>query len=393
MATEPHAALEPHVVTAPHIGDEYNGILREFRRTVRVDGAHHIEYYDRGLPSVAMDVLAYPELADSFRGSRTVDRARRDYEAIGRQLHHRMTELNASLLGAAGGRLIRTVFAAPDRAVLYFDIDDGQYVVGICLAAEALDTADLSLSETAARIRTARGLADPNYGGYRRGDGYAPPPATAAERGGARDPGGAGPSADEPSGRPSGRASDRPPEAGTGDAHGARQHQTGPFASLPRPSAPVFVNPWASLVHRRWSPVRDGREELFQAQAQTVLQPVDLHYIALVRGGRISAADLLDHGDLNEFFVGPGRAARRDAFEKVGIEFLSLSDLLDGLLRSVLNRRLTRTVLDVEKGALYFHRLGRDEVLLGVTLDQRRVAEADRRFQLLVNRFTAARPE
>ncbi|EIV93066.1 hypothetical protein [Frankia sp. QA3] len=364
MVTVPEDSLEHHVATALHVGDEYNGIIREFRRAVRITGVQHVEYYDHGLPTVAVDLLEDPVLAAVFRGSRTVARARSDYETIGRQLNHRMTELNASLTGLAGGRLIRTVFAADDRAVLYFDVDNGQYIVGVCLTGDALETADRSLSETAARIRQARGMTDPNYGGYRgSGDTYRPAP-------------------------PAGQASvDRPGETRAADAGGDAVHV---FASLPRPSAPVFASPWASLIHRRWSSARDRREELFQAQAVNILQPIDLQYIALVRDGRMSAADVLDHSDLNEFFVGLGRSARRDAFEKVGVEFLALSDLLDGLLRSVLNRRLSRTVLDVEKGALYFHRLSRDEVLLGVTLDQRRVAHADQRFQQLVRRFTAA---
>ncbi|MCM3924140.1 hypothetical protein ND748_21035 [Frankia sp. AiPs1] len=371
MVTVPDDSLAPNIFTARHVGDEYNGIMREFRGAVAIAGAQHIEYYDHGLPTVAVDLLAHPVLAENFRGARTVERARRDYETIGRQLNHRMTEMNAALFGVAGGRLIRTVFAAPDRAVLYFDVDEGQYIVGVSLTAQTLAAADLALSEAAARIRTARGLADPNYGGYHQGGYYQSPLEPLA----------------------TGAVDARPGDDVEGAAGGAPGGAAHVFASLPRPSVPVFANPWAALIHRRWSPLRDAREELFQAQAANILQPADLQYIALVREGRVSAADVLDHSDLNEFFVGPGRTARRDAFELVGAEFLVLSDLLDGLLRSVLNRRLTRTVLDVEKGALYFHRISRDEVLLGVTVDQRRVADADRRFQLLVHRFTAARGE
>ncbi len=350
MPAEPSESREAHVVLAPHIGPEYDRIIRKIRRTVDAAGAHHIEYYDRGLPAVAADVLGIPELAGNFAGSRTVERVRRDFETIGRQLSHRMAELNASLVEIAGGRLIRTVFAAPDRAVLYFDIDEGQYVVGIALTEAAVDKADRALSAMSARIRAERGLPDVNFGGFR-----------AAENGAGAD---TQPWDDDEDDRTS--------------------------ASLPQPSKPLFASPFADLVHRAWSAQRDHREELFQAQALSVLQPADLHYIALVRGGRTSAADLLDHDSLNAFFVGAGRAARRDALQKVGTEFLALSDLLDGLLRSVLNRRLTRTVLDVEKGALFLHRISREEFLLGATLDQRQVARADQRFQLLVQRFGAS---
>ncbi|KDA42782.1 hypothetical protein [Frankia sp. BMG5.23] len=352
MVTVPDDVVEPRIVTAPHVGDEYNGIRQKFRGTVAVTGAQYLEYYVHGLPTVSADLLHHPRLADCFRGSRTVERARRDYEIIGRQLNHRMTELNTSLAALANGRLIRTVFAAQDRAVLYFDVDEGQYIVGVSLGADAIESADLTLSRTATEIRAARGVGDPNYGGYHRGDGTFLPSPTRA---------------------------DGSPDTGS--------H---PFVSLPRPSAPVFANPWASLIKRRWSPAGDSREEEFQAQAVSVLKPGDLQYMALVRGGTVSAADLMDHDDLNEFFVGLSREARREGLVKVAAKFLALSDLLDGLLRSVLNRRLTRTVLDVEKGALYFHRLSRDEFLMGVTLDQRRVSEADRRFQLLVRRLTAS---
>lgn len=345
--------LEPHVVKAAHVGAEFNGILREFDAAVSVAGVQHVEYYDHGLPAVAVDVLHAASLVTEFRDSRTVERARRDYETIGRQLNHRMTEMNASLSGLASGRLIRTIFAADDRAVLYFDIDEGQYLVGVSLGADAIETADLTLSATATAIREARGASDPNYGGYRRNTGTGPHPH---------------------------EADAIPP--------------TGPhaFASLPRPSSPVFASPWAAQIERRWSPMRDDREDEFQVEATKVLHPPDLHYVALVRGGTVTSADLLDHSDLDDFFVGPSRNSRREGYVKVGAEFLALSDLLDGLLRSVLNRRLTRTVLDVEKGALYIYRLSRDDFLLGVTLDQRQVAEADRRFQVLVRRMTSPTP-
>ncbi|CAO5237919.1 hypothetical protein [Frankia sp. AgKG'84/4] len=356
MSAEPSESRDAHVVLAPHIGPEYDRIIREIRRTVDAAGAHHIEYYDRGLPAVAADVLGIPELAGNVAGSRTVERVRRDFETIGRQLSHRMAELNASLLEIAGGRLIRTVFAAPDRAVLYFDIDEGQYVVGIALTEASVDNADRALSAMSARIRAERGLPDVNFGGFR-----------AAENGTGVDT--------------------RPWDEGSEDEDSEDERTS---ASLPQPSKPLFASPFVDLVHRAWSAQRDHREELFQAQALSVLQPADLHFIALVRGGRTSAADLLDHDSLNAFFVGAGRAARRDALQKVGTEFLALNDLLDGLLRSVLNRRLTRTVLDVEKGALFLHRISREEFLLGATFDQRQVARADQRFQLLVQRFGAS---
>ncbi len=50
---------------------------------------------------------------------------------------------------------------------------------------------------------------------------------------------------------------------------------------------------------------------------------------------------------------------------------------MDRTLLPLLGGVLRRVVLDVEAGALYFRRLGEDDALIGVTLDQAKVAVAE----------------
>jgi hypothetical protein len=110
----------------------------------------------------------------------------------------------------------------------------------------------------------------------------------------------------------------------------------------------------------------------------------DLHYAAYIRSGKLHCtADVLEHPSLGAFFNRITTAdVRRSAYETFAARLCTgPGSLLGQLTLEVedLIGEITRIVVDVEQGAFYCYRLGDDDFALGVTLDQHRVTEADRR--------------
>jgi hypothetical protein len=110
-----------------------------------------------------------------------------------------------------------------------------------------------------------------------------------------------------------------------------------------------------------------------------VLNPENVHYIAFFRDAECTfTADILRHEGLNPYFVGIGREERRSVYQRIGKLLYLVTGQLDHSLAQLLGGQLVRTVLDVEAGALYYMRISDREFLVGVTMDQSRVAVADR---------------
>jgi hypothetical protein len=118
-----------------------------------------------------------------------------------------------------------------------------------------------------------------------------------------------------------------------------------------------------------------------------------LHYAAHVAGGVWRcAADLLAHPGLTRFF---SRSAtvdlRRAAYQAFGTRLCSGPESLIGQLTldaEDMIGNINRVVIDVEQGAFYAYRLGSDDFVLGVTVDQRRVADADLRMAKLAGELS-----
>ena len=117
---------------------------------------------------------------------------------------------------------------------------------------------------------------------------------------------------------------------------------------------------------------------------RAALSPDDLHYLAYYEGEDLGfSVDILDHSELAEFFSGIAVATRRRFYQEFGYEFGSVAGELGRVVAPLINGPLTRVVLDVEQGALYYLRVRRGEYLVGVTLNQWRVSHADTRIDRL----------
>jgi hypothetical protein len=104
----------------------------------------------------------------------------------------------------------------------------------------------------------------------------------------------------------------------------------------------------------------------------------DLHFVAYYVGGRcMFMVDVLDNAALNRFFQDTERQARRAQYERHGRQIIWLVGALDRSFKRIQGGMLIRTVLDVQYGALYHFPIAVGVDLVGVTLIQERVPEAD----------------
>lgn len=116
-----------------------------------------------------------------------------------------------------------------------------------------------------------------------------------------------------------------------------------------------------------------------------------LHFAGIyAQGATVVAADILDDPGLIHFFQRVSPDFRREGYERTVRQVWLQSGTLNRILRTGSAGELDRLVLDVARGALFIAGLGEGPLLLGVTLDQRLVATADRQFNTLLARLRAA---
>ncbi|MBN1174029.1 MAG: hypothetical protein JXA67_17785 [Micromonosporaceae bacterium] len=139
-------------------------------------------------------------------------------------------------------------------------------------------------------------------------------------------------------------------------------------------------------------PVLMGRpDHPLAALCQAAVTPHGLHYCAFHQadGSRVSA-DILGDELLTQFFAVIRPAERRRFYQGFEPEFAAVVGELCRTVSPVIGPPLNRVVLDVEQGALYFNRLGHGTYLIGVTVNQWRVNQADDRISDLAARFHAS---
>jgi hypothetical protein len=106
----------------------------------------------------------------------------------------------------------------------------------------------------------------------------------------------------------------------------------------------------------------------------------DLHYLACYAGGRrVGQVDAFDDDAVAHFFTTITPDARRRQYADIVPRLQVVIRRLGFQFRPLLDGPLSRLVLDVEQGALYYRVLNDDVALLAVTLDQSRVWEAEQR--------------
>jgi hypothetical protein len=152
----------------------------------------------------------------------------------------------------------------------------------------------------------------------------------------------------------------------------------------PRPDEGDVV-PGAPVVDRGGTST--DQDEDFVELGRTLVRPRDLHFVARFEHvAWTSSVDVLDDRSLDHFFQSITRRRRREGYQSIGRQFEGTSSTMDGALRGVAGRRMVNTILDVEEGAVYFRRLQPDCYLMGVTLDQSQVEQAQLRFAELADR-------
>ncbi|MGC4952314.1 hypothetical protein ACLQ2P_03730 [Actinomadura citrea] len=119
------------------------------------------------------------------------------------------------------------------------------------------------------------------------------------------------------------------------------------------------------------------------------VSPLDLHYVSGHRGGdHLFSTDVLTDDSLGTYFRKVSVAEHRKRYEEIFLASRQLVRSLSYRLRPALRGRLSRLVMDVEQGALYYRCLPDDLALFGVTLRQKNVWDADRRLETIIDEYT-----
>ncbi|MEU6717410.1 hypothetical protein ABZ897_38595 [Nonomuraea sp. NPDC046802] len=117
-----------------------------------------------------------------------------------------------------------------------------------------------------------------------------------------------------------------------------------------------------------------------------MLDKNDLHFVGYFAGERcLFHTDVLDDANLVHHFQDTTQEQRRDMYLRAGKRLQWLNTRLDQQLVELESGFLIRTVLDVERGALYFYWIDTGRYLLGVTLNQHKVDVADDKMAKLVD--------
>lgn len=245
---------------------------------------------------------------------------RPDLATTGRVFNLWFAELDRRLAGARTGRLIRTVVQGGNGGAYCYLADPGHTIIGFQRSGppDLLAAIDEAMAGMLDRIREDMGQPDLNFGGF-----------TSKHR-------------DEL------RGIDPPAE------NGARSGPSGPAHVLGDTGDPLFE------------------------RASAVLDGTVLHWLAVLQDRTtVFAADRFDDEAAANFFSRMTVDGRRDFYQVFLGELATFVRRLDRGLRGVLGGPLARLVLDVQQGALVVHRLGPRRHLLGITLNQTKVAFAE----------------
>lgn len=321
----PPERAAPAEDTAPHAGLAFESVLDAGRDVVAARRAHYLAHFTGKIYDFGVDMLH--ELVPVPSRTR---RLKATCRQNGRLLAAAVEDLDESLRGMMSGALIRTVVHSDRGAFSCADIMPGRHVVGVVLD----QATEGPLAVQPVVVACDRAVSDLVTGQRRRLSL------------GSQNPGGNDPDdADDDT---------RPRADGAPKVHTERGV---PSAAIP----PHLVS----------------QAELLCTQA---IAPHDVHYLALcVDGTTALSVDCLDHDDVSRFFTQITVDGRRTFLREFTRTMPTVVARLTQITAPVTGSRLMRLVLDVELGAIYYYRLSRDVFLIGVTLDQEQVAEADRK--------------
>jgi hypothetical protein len=304
-------------------GPGYEDIREAVRVALRPHGAHHLAHFSGSVYDFDVDIIDSDPPVVSSAPRQVRSRCRR----AGRQLSTAIDDLSRDLQEVATGALIRMVVHSDKGAFCCDAIVPGRYVVatvfdhatGGALSSQTLVRAcDEAVSELVTEQRGRLSLGSQNPGGYGS------------------------------------------PEF---ESHTQRREP--------------------QKIHTTREP-GSGVDPQLLAEVEVALTnavtPDALHYLALCANGVTAlSVDCLNHDDVARFFTQISVQDRRSFYVRFGGDVQRLAGRFMRVTAPVIGTRLLRLVLDVEQGAIYYYRLDQGIYLVGVTLDQARVAPADDR--------------
>lgn len=281
-------------------------------------------------------------------GSPDVDGTRRACRRIAERVSFDTDDkLDRRLAGLGTGRLIRTVLAS-DRGAVYCDqAVPGSYLVGVTIDLPSDPTARRALS-----YRADQAIAD---------------------------------RVEEFREKIHGRRYD------LGSWYSEHERELLRAGAIrPRDSA----KPRATRVTSTVTPVVTGVQDhpAVRAAAATV-RPQDLHLVAVFNLGELAfCVDVLHDAAVEEQIRAerrPSTAERRQWYLDLGRDLPDYLRELARAARGAIGGPLSRAVLDVEDGAVYYRRLDTSSYLIGLTVFQERVFPAERRVDSLMDDWPA----
>ncbi|MGH3549817.1 MAG: hypothetical protein ACRDQU_17255 [Pseudonocardiaceae bacterium] len=274
---------------------------------------HYLGHYTDGAYDFSYDRLGASELPDPI-----------DYERIGVQITNAVRSLDRTLQEARTGALIRTVVHGSQGLVICDSARPNEHVVGFSHAPTALPTEGVAL----ALLRGARNL-------------------------------------DEAIGR---LVTDLREQVSLGSQNPGGWISAKPGdVELPTVDTPAI------------QPCIEGTAEPEVASLfLNWVDPADLQLVAYCRKGQVEfSVDQFDHPQLGPYFQEISVVERRMFYQSLCRQFLIIARKLGRMTVSATAGKIERIVLDVEQGAIYYYRIRPGEYLVGVTIVQRQVAEAD----------------
>jgi hypothetical protein len=320
---------------AEHARGTYDRDIAECEKVIGSGGGlQHIAHFTSGIFDFAVDAPGALDTAGSDPA--VLDDLHRAFDKAGRQLNFMMVHFDAVCQPLDTGPLIRVVLQGEGGALFHYLKLPGQSLFGGTLdgSEAAVRRADRQMASVVEAAARRLGVESLNWGGFRA--------------------------------RQNARA-----QAGDEAA-----------PDVPR-SAPHIWYP---------DPSPDPEQRSLGQLCMSALHPARLNYAAIFGPERaVVSADIFDNPALAPFFQRVTPELRRSGYaDLVRHVYLQGRRILQ-ILQTAGSRRLVRLTLDVARGAIYLMPLDDENYLVGVTLIQAQVEEADAEFRELYARIAKAR--
>lgn len=323
---------EQSVWTAPHVGAEAAWVQELYADVVRpAGGLHAVIEVNGGIDDLRIDVFESAEVRAACPMDFDPAQLRAACASAARLISGFVLAEEERLDDAGTGRLIRVVLHAEHGAVLCYSVVPGQFVVGFAFGpatgekdillcdAPVVDAADRTMTHLVNALRQRLQLPAQDAGGW---------------------------ADDSALGVPLGVAADQVT------------------------SAEPAVN--------------GDRNDPAVGHALLAVHHGDLHFVSRVNGRSPDLiVDCLAHPELRTPIGSITPQARRKFYIDLSAELFHTVVAQGRLVRSTIGSHLVRLVLDVEQGAVYYYYLPSGDYLVGVTLYQRQVNNADRKMSRL----------